>query len=267
MPTIIDILRLTPKTNCGKCGLPTCMAFAASLLSGQAAPDACPHLDKEALKTAGYTFQQSEARTDDPDTVLLRELQDKIVDVDLGARSEGLGAEVIRDENGQETLRFPYLGRRIVISRKAIQFENGGELDPRDQILLYNYVFFRGSGPLSGEWVGLESFPNSISKVVTLKKYTEDKIAQAFEASPDELRKRAEGIGGRVIEPCHADLCLEVPVLPKVPLQVHFWQADEDDGFPAKVKVLYDRRAIEFLDLESLVFTAERMTETMVEGR
>jgi len=60
---------------------------------------------------------------------------------------------------------------------------------------------------------------------------------------------------------CHADFCLVVPVLPKVPIQVHFWDADHEDGFPAGVKVLFDRNALQFLDIESLIFAAERMTE------
>jgi ArsR family metal-binding transcriptional regulator len=31
LPTVIDILRLLPQTNCRECGYPTCMAFAAVL--------------------------------------------------------------------------------------------------------------------------------------------------------------------------------------------------------------------------------------------
>ena len=41
-PKIIEILRLLPQTNCGKCGEPTCMVFAARLAEGIHSADQCP---------------------------------------------------------------------------------------------------------------------------------------------------------------------------------------------------------------------------------
>ena len=40
----LDIFKLLPRTNCGKCGRSTCMAFAAAVASGEASPDSCPAL-------------------------------------------------------------------------------------------------------------------------------------------------------------------------------------------------------------------------------
>ncbi len=265
MATVIDILRLTPKTNCQECGYLSCMAFSVALLSGVAGPEVCPYLDKKALEAVGFKAGEQPASQEGPETHLLKELKSKLAGIDLSLRARDLGACVMFTETGKISLEIKYLGQKVIISNDAVFSENNRELDPRDQILLYNYVFFGGKGTLSGEWVGLESFPNSISKVATLKKYTEDKIARTFNTAQERLVKTAETIGGKIIEPCHADVCLEVPVLPKVPLRLHFWQEERNEGFPARVKVLYDRRAIEFLDLESLVFSAERMTETMLE--
>ncbi len=46
--TGIQIFKLLPKTNCGECGVPTCLAFAMSLASGSAELDACPYVSEEA---------------------------------------------------------------------------------------------------------------------------------------------------------------------------------------------------------------------------
>lgn len=46
--TGIDIFKKLPKTNCGDCGVPTCLAFAMKLAAGQAELDACPHVSDEA---------------------------------------------------------------------------------------------------------------------------------------------------------------------------------------------------------------------------
>jgi len=45
-PRIIDILRLLPKTNCGQCGQPTCMAFAVKIVEGNSLPGGCSELDE-----------------------------------------------------------------------------------------------------------------------------------------------------------------------------------------------------------------------------
>ncbi len=46
--TGIEIFKLLPKTNCGDCGVPTCLAFAMSLAQGKAELSACPHVSDEA---------------------------------------------------------------------------------------------------------------------------------------------------------------------------------------------------------------------------
>jgi acetyl-CoA decarbonylase/synthase complex subunit gamma len=46
--TGIQIFKLLPKTNCGECGVPTCLAFAMNLASGKAELDKCPYVSEEA---------------------------------------------------------------------------------------------------------------------------------------------------------------------------------------------------------------------------
>jgi len=45
--TGIEIFKLLPKTNCGKCGVPTCLAFAMQLAAGKADLSACPTVSDE----------------------------------------------------------------------------------------------------------------------------------------------------------------------------------------------------------------------------
>jgi acetyl-CoA decarbonylase/synthase complex subunit gamma len=49
--TGIQIFKMLPKTNCGECGVPTCLAFAMNLASGKAELDACPYVSEEARET------------------------------------------------------------------------------------------------------------------------------------------------------------------------------------------------------------------------
>ncbi len=46
--TGIQIFKLLPKTNCGECGVPTCLAFAMALAAGKAELASCPYVSDEA---------------------------------------------------------------------------------------------------------------------------------------------------------------------------------------------------------------------------
>ncbi|TAL25756.1 MAG: acetyl-CoA decarbonylase/synthase complex subunit gamma [Nitrospirae bacterium] len=49
----VEIFKLLPKTNCKKCGHPTCLAFAMKLAQRQATLDLCPDVSEDAKKILG----------------------------------------------------------------------------------------------------------------------------------------------------------------------------------------------------------------------
>ena len=49
----IEVYKNLPRTNCGDCGLPTCMAFAMQVASKKVALDGCPHVSDEARAILG----------------------------------------------------------------------------------------------------------------------------------------------------------------------------------------------------------------------
>jgi acetyl-CoA decarbonylase/synthase complex subunit gamma len=51
--TGVEIFKLLPKTNCKKCGFPTCLAFAMKLAQRQASLDLCPDVSEEAKAKLG----------------------------------------------------------------------------------------------------------------------------------------------------------------------------------------------------------------------
>jgi ArsR family metal-binding transcriptional regulator len=61
-PSLVEILKFLPKTNCRECGLPTCMVFATRAAAGLKDAEDCPPLTgekKEALAgfLAGFIFE------------------------------------------------------------------------------------------------------------------------------------------------------------------------------------------------------------------
>jgi len=51
--TGVEIFKMLPKTNCKKCGQPTCLAFAMKLAQRQASLDQCPDVSEDAKKKLG----------------------------------------------------------------------------------------------------------------------------------------------------------------------------------------------------------------------
>jgi CO dehydrogenase/acetyl-CoA synthase gamma subunit (corrinoid Fe-S protein) len=47
----LELYKLLPQTNCRKCGLPSCLAFAAAVIKGDKRLEACPHLTQKILDT------------------------------------------------------------------------------------------------------------------------------------------------------------------------------------------------------------------------
>jgi acetyl-CoA decarbonylase/synthase complex subunit gamma len=51
--TGVEIFKLLPKTNCKKCGFPTCLAFAMKLAQRQASLESCPDVSEDAKQKLG----------------------------------------------------------------------------------------------------------------------------------------------------------------------------------------------------------------------
>ncbi len=195
---------------------------------------------------------------------MVARLKSKISYQDLQAIAARVGADWLPERPGR--LRFCYLGRRVEISKDELRLDGREPADPRDRILLYNYVLCAGGRPPSDDWIGMEGLPNSLSKVRTLATYCELRLADRFGGRARRLaalcrRLGAEPVpGGRT-----ATVGVVVPVLPYVPHCLLFWDEEPEDGFEARVKILFDRHVMDFLDIESLVFSAERMADRLAE--
>ncbi|NTV14393.1 MAG: DUF3786 domain-containing protein [Desulfobulbaceae bacterium] len=257
----LAVVARTPKNNCRECGYPTCLAFGVAVAATGIDPRRCPHINLNGLEipAAGIDLENAARQRD---LALVEHLKSKIAGLDFAALAPRLGASW--DEAAPAAMTFTYLGQEVRLGKDGIHIAGREPEDPRDQILLYNYVH-SGGGPLpSGQWLGLESLPNSIAKVRTLATYCEAPLARLFSGrSPERLIAGAAGAGGTPITNPAATLTFIFLVLPRLPQQVIFWEEELADGFEARVKILFDQQVLAFLDIESLVFSGERLAERL----
>jgi hypothetical protein len=268
----LDILQRTPKTNCGECGHATCLAFAAAVARAGEEVTLCPYINLEGLELVSSVGKKdmdelAEQVNQQQNLALVKYLQSKISSFDFGAIAGSLGADWSAEQ--PDFLSFRYLGRELKLGKSNVLLDNDTVVDPRDQILLYNYIHCGGGRKPDGNWVGMESLPNSISKVKTLATYCEEKIAKSFVGKPLsmllEISQKLDGITGPGDLSESATAAFVIPVLPMIPQFLLFWDEEPDDGFEAKAKVLFDHHVLDFLDIESLLFSAERLAERIVD--
>ncbi|MEJ5348908.1 MAG: DUF3786 domain-containing protein [Desulfosoma sp.] len=267
----LDIYKATPKTNCGDCGQPTCLAFATQAAVGEIPLDACPHMAEEAREK----FRERLQRQLDKGIGKKRESFEKTLEflrASLGPwmtveNAVALGASWNPGPDGKPALRMPYLDDEVLVTEEDVQSVNGRPLSPWEKIFLYNYVIGGAVEP-SGRWVGMESLPNSVSKIKSLRAHCEEPLAKAFPCHPESLRQAVAPLFEELsAKSGEADWTGECGLLPKVRLRLLWWPEDEEEGFPSRVKFLFDSRVLETLDLESLLFACEQVTERILENR
>ena len=264
----IDLYKTLPATNCGDCGQPSCLAFATQVVGYGHEVKKCPHLGASTLQEIEQILENQRKEgvfvKKENHKITREHLKEKIRNHDFEAISSGL--EVGYSVNdGVEALKIPYFGRVVTMRHTGIVQDEDEEFDPWDEVLLYNYIFFSGSKPLKGIWVGLESFPNSLPKRAALEEGCHRRVSQVFAGAPRELEEACRKLGGiPVVDGHSADLAYRLKPLPKMPLLLLFWDEDREEGFDAQTKILFDESALEYLDLEGLTFVAEKLAENLI---
>ena len=59
----------------------------------------------------------------------------------------------------------------------------------------------------------------------------------------------------------------EFQSLPKLMVGVLWWDEDPSEGFEAKTKFLFDARVLQVVDLESLIFACEQLTNRLLNAQ
>lgn len=266
---IIELVKMLPRTNCGECGLKTCMAFATHVLREGKDPSDCPYWQPEDLAYVKQRLVEQGEDTAYPDHLFSARdfVRQKIADYDLAGLAGTLGVEVV---SGLEspTLKISLLGRDYLVNREEITVATPetAEQDLWEHVLLYNYVAEAGSSPLTGNWLPMENLPGSLAKRKAFAAGCEEKLAAHFNGRGAALTRALQKLKADFSElPGNAEVAAILYPLPKVPFQLLFWDGDPEDGFPPQVKVLFDETVLDYLDIESLVFLGEKTAARLIE--
>lgn len=269
--SVVDLYRdILPKTNCRDCGFPTCLAFAGMVVSEKHPIENCPHLPGDVVEKCKSELAEQYSsgkwlKRDMADDAL-KWARERSASMKIEDLPDRIGGRLIK-KGESYALELPYFTDFIIISKDSITKKDGSDLTRWEQVFIYNHMAQGGSKLPTGKWKGLIEFPNTVSKIKSMKEHVEKPLIKRFKAKSNELLTAAERLGGDDMtdEIRSADLALLFRPLPRIPVMLMFWDEDLDDDFDAEVKLLFDESILDHLDIESIMFLSERLRQLLCE--
>ncbi len=176
--------------------------------------------------------------------------------VNFSKAAEAIGG-VYELNDGRKAIRLMMINGVYELRKDGLFKDNAYCQDPWTKIIIYDYVRRKGVSPLSGDWITLGHFPHTASHVKAFQSSAEKKIAETFKNDQPGLKRRCAELGAVEAEArVKSDYFCSFALLPRVPLYLSFWTADEE--FDADCKLLFDSNAEDHIDIEYLAYLVER---------
>jgi hypothetical protein len=243
--TPLELYKLLPQKNCGKCTASSCMSFAVQYLRRMIPIHECVELDEEAQKS----IESREKGPGDWKERRLDELMAESKGWDLAAIADTVGAEKKGD-----AIEIRYMGRDVMFNLNGFD----PPLDTMSSLLVLMYLKKAGKGPVSGQWIAFRELKDGIIRSETFHSACEMQIAGMFQHDPDGVINALKSMNAEEAVGYSADYSFRTNVLPHIPFLVLLRSPDEE--FAADCRILLDRNATEFLDIEALLYLGMAFT-------
>jgi len=266
--SVVDLYaKILPKTNCKDCGFLTCIAFAGMVVSEMHPLKNCPHIKSELLENAqkelDEQYKQGKWLKKDMAQEALAYAKQQTSSMNIREIALRIGGELVTHE-GIAQIKLPYFNKYILINNEKVVDNSDKELTRNEQTFVYIHIAQGGIKKPTGNMKSFKEFPNTVSKVISMKSYVEEPLKKAFTSNLEKLKLACEKSGGKDVidqyESC--DLAFNFSVFPKIPVTLLFW--DQGEGFDADAKLLFDETIIEHLDIESIIFLSEHLGKMLI---
>jgi hypothetical protein len=187
---------------------------------------------------------------------LLRELER--VDLAVSARHLGLP--------GQDTgeIEVVCLGEIYKVSKRGIRQKEGSPFPEPVGSVLAHYIIKASCCEPAGRFVTFAELAGPLFKQGSYSRDAlEYPLVKRYRGRVPELLAAAASLGGRIGgEGGLGSVSLILELLPKIPVQLVFY--DQDEEFPARATLLYDRNATLFIEFEFLAVLATYFVQALL---
>ncbi len=249
----MEIFKLLNKSNCQECGEKTCLAFAGAVFQSRRAIADCPYLERAVVER--YTDGKGDANP--ADTVredYLQQLKSRIRDIDFSQTAERIGGQT---ENGKLTIRI--MGKNFSVDREGRLYADI-HVNPWVAVPFLEYVLDAQGRSPEGIWVPFRELPGGKERGPLFEKRCETPMKQLADGLPDFFEDIIHMFSGRQVEAqFESDISVVLDPLPKVPLMISYWKADE--GLDSSLNLFFDETATSNLSIGSIYTLAAGLSQ------
>lgn len=254
----MEIFSLLDKSNCKKCFMPTCLAFAGAVFTGRKKLGECPALPRDVV---ARLEKNAPALTgfDQIISNLMGQLCQEIQAIDLEEAATLLGEEFA---NGRLTMSI--LGKKFSVDRNGAIFTEI-HVNPWIAVPAYKYILKGKKTEITGSWVPFRELPDGREGAGLFAQRCEKPIKKLADASPDLFDDIIHLFSGRQVENHYdSDISIVLKPLPKIPMLICYWRADQE--MESDLKIFFDAATADNLDTDSvnsMITGFTRMLETI----
>ncbi len=188
---------------------------------------------------------------------IYRGLVGRLAECDFRESAQRLGLEYA---NGQIRVRF--LMRDYGITLNGVQPLDGQPVNVNNLSVLLYYVLSQGHGEPENLYIPFQSIPRLTGGLNTLTRLMNAPLERYFGEDYQKFRDAALRLGGMEEESGRGKHVWKLYVLPKIPMKIIFYEADED--FSVDIQIMLDNTAIQFLEFECLAFLVGCVVRSLI---
>jgi hypothetical protein len=242
----MEIFTLLDKSNCKECGEKTCLAFAGAVFQGRRRLADCPRIEPETAQRYTDTGKTEAANPAEAEReAYMEKLRAEVRRLDFSEAAQRTGGRLT---NGRLVLKV--LGKDFGVDKdgrlSADIHVNPWVAGP----FLSHILYGRGADP-SGRWVPFRELDGGKERYPLFQKRCEEPLKQLADTLPDFFEDIIHMFSGKqVAEEFESDVSVVLHPLPKVPLMICYWKAEE--GLFSSLNLFFDKTADVNLDTGSV---------------
>ncbi|WP_136795982.1 DUF3786 domain-containing protein [Desulfosediminicola ganghwensis] len=225
----MQIFTLLDKSNCGKCGDKTCLAFAGAVFTGRKSIDACPTLEtdiKERFRSPGNDGAEAAEN-------YLEEMTSQLATLDFSSAAERSGATL---KNGWISARV--MGKEFRVNREG-RFSSDIHITNWVTGPFLSYILHGKGLEPTGNWITYREVDGGRERYGLFQQRAEADLRKVADAYPDLFRDMVEVFQGSEVEnQFEADISVVLMPLPKVPVMISYWLPE--DGLESSLNIFFD---------------------------
>lgn len=241
-----ELYKILPRDNCGRCLLPSCMAFAAAVIRGSKRLDACPCLEPATLARLEAELKPRRSLDQEQEAAAL-ELQQEVAKLDFAALAPRIGSRL-----QGERLAVSCLGKDFFIDRTG-RLDSDCHVNAWVQLPLLRYLLVCRGAAVRGEWLPLSALAGGQAAAPLFAKRCEEPLRRLADEYGDDFFAMLSIFAAREIsvKPENGRIILLHP-LPLVPFRLAYQPPEE--GLASSLRISFDRSAEQNSNPEMLHF-------------